>query len=161
MSLKDKADALEKVKQARFEYNYTKKNALADVKREVELRTKAATTALSYALQEARAKGVEWKYLFEAMGTKDFRTVNKFLKFAEPTPETAQEPEGEPEYTGEVSLEWVGDGYKLVAGKYRLHKNNMVPEGFDTLVEFLSLPEFEGQVDKVRNFVFDREEPVT
>lgn len=84
MTLQDKADALEKVREARFEYNYTKKNAVADVKREVELRTKAATTALSLALQAARKQGVEWKYLFEAMGTKDFRTVDKFLKFAKP-----------------------------------------------------------------------------
>ena len=89
MTLQDKADALEKVREARFEYKYTKKNAVADVKREVELRTKAATTALSYALQEARKQGVEWKYLFEAMGTKDSRTVNKFLKFAKPDIEEA------------------------------------------------------------------------
>ena len=82
MSLQLKTEALEKVRQARFEYNYTKKNAVDDVKHEVELRTKAAATALSHALQAARKQGVEWKYLFEAMGTKDFRTVDKFLKFA-------------------------------------------------------------------------------
>lgn len=129
MSLQDKADALEKVRQARFEYNYTKKNALADVKREVELRTKAATTALSHALQAARKQGVEWKYLFEAMGTKDFRTVDKFLKFAEPIPETAQEPEAVTKTRTEtpVPMEILPDGTLTVLDEYEFNVGTPIP----------------------------------
>ena len=154
VSLQDKADALEKVREARFEYNYTKKNALADVKREVELRTKAATTALSHALQAARKQGVEWKYLFEAMGTKDFRTVDKFLKFAEPIPESAQEPEGASKTRTETPLpmEILPDGKLLVADKFEFEVGGGFPLNHSAY-EFYGFKTVKENRDVVNKFI--------
>ena len=152
------AEIEESLKNDKVTLKTLKSLLIEEAHRNYNTRALGIRISVAQKFQEALANGATKAELGRWWGTKNFNTIQDLLALAEPIAETAQEPEVE--HTGEVSLEWVGDGYKLVAGKYRLHKNNMVPEGFDTLVEFLSLPEFEGQVDKVRNFVFDQEEPV-